>query len=135
MHKKTYFWMLVCVLVFALGLSACGGGGGAEEGDDAVKAGKELFEQTVIGASPGCVTCHSLEPDVTIVGPSLAVIGTEAAEEVEGMSAEDFLQESIVDPDAFIAPGFTAGVMPKTWGEELTAEQIDNLVANLLTLK
>lgn len=48
------------------------------------------------------------------------------------MSAEEFLRESIVDPSAFVDEEYFDNVMPKVYGEILTEEEIDNLIAFLL---
>ncbi len=45
-----------------------------------------------------------------------------------------YLHTSIVDPSAYIVPGFVDNLMPKVYGEILTEEEINNLVAYLLTL-
>ena len=56
------------VLIAAVSvLTACGGGGG-ETTDNAAAAGEELFGQTVIGSQAGCITCHSLDEGVVVVG-------------------------------------------------------------------
>ena len=123
--KKKLSLVLMLVFLLSVALSACGGGGG-ETTDSAAKAGEELFSQTVIGSQAGCITCHSLDAGVVIVGPSMDGIGNRG---------EDFLKESILDPDAKLADGFPAGTMPQVWGDELTSEQVDQLVAYLLTLK
>jgi nitric oxide reductase subunit C len=127
---------LIVMLVFALSiiLSACGGGdsGGS---DDSAAAGKVLFAQTVIGAQAGCITCHSLDTGVVIVGPSMAGIASRAGSTVSGQSAEEYLRDSILHPDAYLVEGFPAGTMPQVWGDELTNEQVDQLVAYLLTIK
>jgi cytochrome c551/c552 len=144
MNRKVLLTVLVLALVMLL--AACGGGGGdqAETGDgggstsvgDAAN-GKALYEQTVIGSAsaPGCITCHSLEPDVVLVGPSHAGVGARAGTYQEGVSAEAYLRESITDPDAHIVEGFTPGVMYQNYAEDLTARQINDLVAYLLTLQ
>ena len=125
MRKTVYFIFLV---VLALTVVACGGGGdtGGGGGGDAA-AGEELFAQAVIGTQAGCVTCHSLTPDETLVGPSMAGIGN------RGDAA--YIRESILDPDAQLVDGFPAGTMPQVWEDELSNEQVDQLVAYLLTLK
>ena len=115
------------VLALSLLLSACGG--------DATSAGKDLFAQPVIGASAGCITCHSLDAGTVLVGPSMAGIGTRAASAVAGLSAEDYLKQSITEPNAHLVEGFDPDVMPATWTSELSTEQIDQLIAYLLTLK
>jgi mono/diheme cytochrome c family protein len=124
--KKRLSLLFVFVLALSVVLTACGGGGGESGGDDDAAAGEKLFNQTVIGSQAGCVTCHSLDAGVVIVGPSLDGIGNRSA---------DFLKESILDPDAKLADGFPAGTMPQVWGDELTDEQVDQLVAFMLTLK
>ena len=42
-----------------------------------------------------------------------------------------FIHQSIVDPNAVIASGYSAGVMPQTFGQQLSPKQIDDLVAFL----
>ncbi|NPA06564.1 MAG: hydrogenase iron-sulfur subunit [Chloroflexi bacterium] len=96
--------------------------------------GRKLFLEEVPGVNAGCRLCHSLEPGVQLVGPSLAGIGTRAATRVPGMTAEEYLYQSIVDPDAYVVPGYPAGLMPPDARERLTEEQIQDLVAFLLTL-
>lgn len=137
--KKNLMLLFVAVLVAALGLAACGGGdtsggGGEESAIGNASAGEELFAEQIIGSQAGCSTCHSLEPDVVIVGPSMAGIAARAGSTVAGLSAEDYLRQSILEPDAYVVEGFTPGVMVQVWAEELTEEQVDNLIAYLLTL-
>jgi cytochrome c2 len=45
-----------------------------------------------------------------------------------------YLHTSIVDPASYIVPGFVAGLMPETYADVFTDEDINNLVAYLLTL-
>jgi cytochrome c oxidase subunit II len=81
--------------------------------------GKTLFTQQ-------CGTCHALADAGTTgeVGPNLD-------EALKGKSAE-FIRESIVDPNKEIAPGFQPDVMPATFGESLSQQQLDSLVDYLL---
>jgi mono/diheme cytochrome c family protein len=132
--KKKLSILFVFTLTFLVVLTACGGGG-AETTDDAAAAGENLFNQTVIGSQAGCITCHSLDADVVVVGPSMNGIGARAGNMVSGMAAEDYLRESILNPDAYLVEGFPAGTMPQVWQDELNDEQVDQLVAYMLTLK
>ncbi|MFN2151777.1 MAG: c-type cytochrome [Anaerolineales bacterium] len=132
--KKHLSLLFVLMLALVVVVTACGGGGG-ETTDAAAKAGKELFAQSVIGSQAGCSTCHSLEANVIIVGPSLAGIASRAGKTVSGESAEEYLRESILKPDAHLVEGFPAGTMPQVWGEVLTSEQVNDLIAYLMTLK
>jgi len=123
---RKHLFLLVLVLLLVLGLTACGGGDSAP----ASSAGEAAGAGDAAGA-----TCHSLEPGVTMVGPSLAGIGSAAGSRVSGVSAEDYLLKSIMDPNADIAEGFAAGIMPAALAGKLTEQQTNDLVAFLLSLK
>lgn len=81
-----------------------------------------------------CATCHALAEDVVIVGPSLAHIATIAATRVEGLSAEEYLRESIVDPNAYTVEGFAAGSMQQNFANQLTSDEVTRVIAFLMTL-
>ena len=136
MRRVVYQFSILVILGLVLG--TCGGSE-AEKVDrsDPVAYGEELYNGTPIGAasSPGCITCHSLEEDVTIVGPSHASLAIRAASAVPEQSADEYLRESIVNPDAHITDGFKSGTMYSNYGKELSEEEIDALVAYMLTLK
>ena len=145
--------LLLAVLTMATVLAACGGG--SEPAAPAAPApatttggnaanGQTLFSQSILGGNAGCITCHSLEAGKVLVGPTMAGIGTRAANTVPGQTAEEYLRESIVDTNAFLAKGCNAsnleaqcaaGIMPQDWPQKLSAQEIDDLVAYLLTLK
>jgi cytochrome c551/c552 len=86
--------------------------------------GRDLFEERVIGANPGCVTCHSLDEGVTVVGPSLH----DVVSRVPGLSDREYVRQSIVDPDIHVVDGFTEGQMNSGWVDYLTDAQIESLV-------
>ena len=73
-------------------------------------------------ADNGCAACHILsEAGATgTVGPNLDEV-------LVGMSPEEIL-ESVVDPEATLSSGFAAGVMPATYGEDISPEELDQLV-------
>ena len=90
-----------------------------------VARGEQVF------GSHRCVSCHTLQDIPTArgtVGPDLSHVGGVAAQRKPGVPAEDYLRESIVDPDAFTAPGYPRGVMPRI---ALDQQQVDDLVAFL----
>jgi ferredoxin len=99
------------------------------------EAGRKLFLKGASGVNTGCPICHFLEPGVRLVGPSLAGVGTSATTRVAGVLAHDYLHQSIVDPDAYIVPGFAKGQMLRDSAQRLTEEQIQDLVAFLMTLR
>jgi mono/diheme cytochrome c family protein len=97
-------------------------------------AGEALFNRPVLAGSGGCATCHSLAPDTILVGPSLHAIATSAETRVPDVIAANYLYLSIVDPDLHVFADFDGGVMPDRYGEELTQEEIADLVSYLFTL-
>jgi cytochrome c553 len=139
MRRFTLFFILI--LALSIALVACGGDeGGASEAEPSggsAARGEELYKQTTIGSAsaPGCITCHSLDEGVTLVGPSHAGMGLRAETEASGMSATEFLEQSIREPDAVITDGFSPGVMYQNYDSELTDQQIADLVAFLETLR
>jgi cytochrome c551/c552 len=102
------------------GAAAQAGGAGNPE------RGKQLFTQR------GCGACHVLAAvpgAVGATGPELNQIATVAATRKPGVDAEAYIRESIVNPAAFTAPGFPAGVMPANL---VTGQDLDDVVALLL---
>jgi sulfur oxidation c-type cytochrome SoxX len=107
----------------------------AEPGEDqgalaqAGLAGATTGEQIFTAA--GCAACHTLSKANATgnIGPNLDELA-QAAGEQEG-SPEDFVRESVLDPDAVVAQGFQPGVMPSYEGR-LTDEQVQALAEYLL---
>ena len=60
------------------------------------------------------------------MGPSLNAI------DPGGQPLEEFVRESIVDPNAKIASGYQPSVMPETFESTLSDEQLDALVQYLV---
>jgi cytochrome c551/c552 len=92
---------------------------------------------TLDGASlfraKGCAGCHT-GPDTasfTDVGPSLANAAEWAGTRIDGLSAEDYIRQSIIDPQAFISPRHDPDLlqMPTL---ALAPEELDALVTYLL---
>jgi cytochrome c oxidase subunit II len=94
------------------GEGAGGGGGGGEPA-----SGEAVFRDA------GCGGCHTFTPASATgtAGPSLDDLPDDP----------DFVRESIVDPNGQIAAGYQAGVMPTSFGEQLSQEQLDALVQYL----
>lgn len=105
--------------------------------------GERLF-RTV---APACNACHSIAPGVNLAGPTLAGVATRAeatihSPEYEGGATDvaEYLRESIVEPSRHLVPGgmYSAGgtsFMPDTYGNDLTPEQIDQLIEYMITLR
>ena len=134
--------LTICILLLTVVLVACGGSDDSSSNDsdtfatggDAIN-GQKLYEQSTIGIAPGCTSCHSRDEGVNLAGPSHHGVGARASSYVAGVSAKDYLRESIINPDAHIVDGFVGGVMYQTYSEQLSESEVDDLVAYLVTLK
>jgi ferredoxin/mono/diheme cytochrome c family protein len=94
----------------------------------------ELGQQVFESSQAGCTVCHAVDPGVELVGPDLSGVALLAGERVSGLSAEGYLRQSILDPDASLVEGYPAGQMLDIYEETLTGDEIDALVAYLMTL-
>lgn len=120
------------IMLGALLLAACGSPAPTADATET----PALSEQEALGQrlfSQNCAACHTLAGNAVIVGPAMAGIASRAGARVEGLSAQEYLVESIMDPSVYLVPGFD-DLMPKTWGRTLTGEELDALVAFMLTL-
>ena len=86
-------------------------------------------------ASAGCGGCHVFTPAGTsgAIGPNLDNLVADAKKAGEDPAA--YVKESIVDPNKILAPGYAAGVMPASYGDSLSAKEIDALVKYLAAAK
>jgi mono/diheme cytochrome c family protein len=76
-------------------------------------------------ANNGCGGCHTLA-----AAKSGGQVGPDLDEVLSGQSAA-MIEESIVDPNAQIAPGYPESVMPLNFGETLSPEELEDLVQYL----
>jgi cbb3-type cytochrome c oxidase subunit III len=98
----------------------------ATAGLEGATSGKQIF------VAAGCGSCHAFSDAGTNgnVGPSLDELASAAGDRGQG-SPEEYVQESILDPDAFTVEGFQSGVMPSYEGR-LSKKQVQALSEYLL---
>src|SRR5688572_28030914 len=70
-----------------------------------VEIGREISEGKGL-----CRTCHTIGQSGALRFPDLAGVAGRAAERVQGLSALDYLAQSLYEPDAFVVPGFNPGM-------------------------
>ena len=90
------------------------------------KTGEQIF------TAAGCAGCHTFSPAGSNgnIGPDLNDLKAAAAKYAKDKTPEEYVQESIVQPDAFLVPGF-GNAMPSFQGR-LTDKQVQTLVEYLL---
>lgn len=90
-----------------------------------------------------CGACHTIPGIATavgMIGPNLGTIGADAGTRIAGYTAEAYLRESILNPNAFIAPkcptgDCVPGLMLPNLADIITPDEIDLIISYLLTLK
>ncbi len=88
-----------------------------------------IGEGVILSADAGCLACHGLGSE-GLRAPDLAGIGAVAGERVAGLSAAEYLRESLVDPCAFVVSGYDC-IMPQTLLQTLGETKITSLTAFL----
>jgi cytochrome c oxidase subunit 2 len=82
----------------------------------------------------GCTACHTFTaiPGANgKIGPDLDHLKSYAAK--AGQPLDQFIETSITDPDAYIAPGFKAGIMPTNFKSAIPPKELTALVQYLAT--
>lgn len=124
----------------------------AETSDDAIAAalaagdpanGQVVFNTPHImpdGASWMCASCHSVDSSgMRLIGPGLFNVRVHGALHVPGQNVVEYIHNSIINPSDFIVP-VNAGEppwplqMPHGFGDVLTEQEINDVIAYLLTL-
>jgi hypothetical protein len=97
----------------------------------------ETPEEIILNA--GCGACHKIDTlgEAHKVGPDLTYIGLTAAERVPEMTAEEYIRQSIHEPNAYLAPECPnapcmPNIMPQNFATRLSTDQIETLVSFLL---
>lgn len=123
-------WGVIVLSCLILALAAC-----SDEAppppfatpDPVVAAGQKVFVTH-------CGACHSPNPETVIVGPSLAGIAANGGTRVDGLDARTYVYSSILQPSDYLVEGFD-DLMPKDLAKKLTGEELDSVVAYVLSLE
>jgi mono/diheme cytochrome c family protein len=107
---------------------AAGGGGLLADGTEPVD---QIF------AKAQCIVCHTIPgiPGATgAVGPKL-VEGTNAPTRIKSAdykgtakSTREYVMESVVSPSAYVVKPFADGIMPKIFGQKLSAGALNKII-------
>jgi mono/diheme cytochrome c family protein len=112
---------------FAAGKSGEDQGALAQAGLAGAETGDQIF------TAAGCASCHTFSEagSNATIGPNLDELAQAAGQRQPGTTPEEYVRASLLDPDAFTASGFQAGVMPSYEGR-LEDQQVQALVDYLL---
>jgi len=96
-----------------------------EEEGGAARAPYESAEAVIEELT--CGMCHKIGEEEGEMGPDLTKIGA--------MRDKEYLRRALINPNADIAEGFDADIMPDTYGTDLSAKEMEMLVDHLAGLK
>ena len=75
----------------------------------------------------GCRACHTIQGEGAGLGPALDDVGARLSEAQ--------IRESILDPNAIVAPGYPSDVMPQDYAAQMTVQELETLVKYLAEQK
>ena len=93
----------------------------ATGGNAQAEAGAQVF------ASNGCGSCHTFK-----AANSTGTIGPDLNEFLAPDDDKAGIEEMIVDPNAEIAEGYSANVMPQTYGQDIPKKELEEMVQFLI---
>lgn len=68
----------------------------------------------------GCTACHAVLDSEAGLGPSLRTVGVKLS--------VDEIRQSIIDPNAVIADGFSGGMMPPNFADQMMVKELEMII-------
>ncbi len=96
----------------------------------------ELVFHEGFAPAPACVNCHNPTNTGKVgfaLGPGLRGISATAATRIEGLTAPEYIEQSIRHPGAYLVSGFR-DIMYQSFDTDYSDQTIADLVAYLMTL-
>lgn len=94
--------------------------------------GADVGAAQTVALKYGCVGCHALDPNQVMTGPTWHNIGDTAVTRVPGESPAQYIYQSIMEPNAHVVDGYPGNVMPQTFKDMMTPQELAEMVAYLL---
>jgi cytochrome c oxidase subunit 2 len=99
-------------------------------------AGPAGWGQT-LAQNTGCIGCHSIDGK-PLVGPTWKGLAGSQVTLSDGSTVtvdDAYLREAIIDPNTKVRQGAAPGVMPQNYKDQLTDEQLTDIIEYIKTLK
>ena len=100
-----------------------------------VENGETLFNTFYDEVGFACMTCHLPNSEEMLIGPGLLNVGQRSVTRIEGQSAAEYIYNSIIHPNDYIVETYPENLMPQTYRDLFSDQQLFDLVAYLLTLE
>jgi len=101
---------------------------------EALPLGQAARGEQIFTAGQPCYTCHLNSP-IAPPFPGEPPLAARAANRKLGYSAEAYLYESIINPKAYVVPGYQGDIMPGNFGQMLARQDLADLIAYLMTME
>ncbi len=85
-----------------------------------------------------CISCHQLDLSLVDVAPTWAEVADTAVGRAQNLGSPgpaEYLYISIVNPNAFIVDGYSSDIMPATYVDDLSEQDLADILTYLLTLR
>ena len=127
--RRAYLRRVVWGAAFAAcAFAACSTATPAAPSDPALQGGWRVYRDR------NCGSCHEIGGNGGRIGPPLTHVGALAESRKPGTTGADYLRESIIDPSAYIVPGYPDS-MPHGLARDMSDGDIDDLVRYLASLR
>ena len=128
--------IVAAVGAIALGVASLIGWGSTSSSRAATPATSAPLDGAALFRMKGCSTCHNGPETHSLIDgfPSLADVASFAGSREPGLTAQEYVAQSIKEPGAFFSPAFQGGVGPTTHMPTLDVSdaEVDALVAYLI---
>ena len=94
--------------------------------------GADVAAAETVALKYGCIGCHALDPNEVKTGPTWHNIGDTAVTRVAGESPAQYIYESITNPPAYVVAGYPGNIMPATFKDQMSPQELAEMVAYLL---
>jgi cytochrome c2 len=102
-------------------------GGNTETGPEADAVAEPAATPEQALNKHGCTACHAIADSRASLGPDLRTVGAR----LDAAS----IRQSIIDPNAVVAEGFDAGLMPTDFANKMTVSELEMIVEYLSAQK
>ncbi|MGH8945907.1 MAG: c-type cytochrome [Acidimicrobiia bacterium] len=98
--------------------------------DETGATGAAAIDGRALFQAKGCIGCHQRgDLDQFQIGPDLTGLASWAGVRVEGLTAKEYVRQSLRQPQAYLVSGYEGIEMPRL---SLTEAELDTLVEFLL---
>ena len=124
--------LMLMLMILTVGCAAKASGSSTVNVGGDIHRGEAIFRSGTNGA-PACISCHALTTGGFSLGPALVGISERAAHRVDGLSADAYIRQSILEPSTYIVSGYR-NLMYPNYANAFSEQDLADLIAFLNSL-